>query len=95
MEKIAKHSLECDGPLIFVPTHKSYIDFMIVCYILFSYHIQSPHIAVDEIFKNVSLIGHFLRLIGAFFVKKDDSEPIYNAVLNEYIIQLLENKCSL
>ena len=42
--KIKNHR-ESDGPLIIVPTHRSYIDFLIISYVFFGYGIKCPHIA--------------------------------------------------
>ena len=33
------------GPLIIIPTHRSYIDFLIMSYVFFGYGIKVPHIA--------------------------------------------------
>lgn len=33
------------GPLVIIPTHRSYIDFLIMSYVFFGYGIKCPHIA--------------------------------------------------
>lgn len=85
LQQLCKHSTEKDGPLILVPSHKSYIDFLIVAYILFSYHIQSPHVAADDLFRNIAVIGHLLRLMGAFFVRKNQKDPVYKVTARPQI----------
>ena len=42
--KIKNHR-DGDGPLIVIPTHRSYIDFLIISYVFFGYGIKCPHIA--------------------------------------------------
>lgn len=36
---------EKSGPLIVIPTHRSYVDFLIMSYVFFGYGIKVPHIA--------------------------------------------------
>jgi glycerol-3-phosphate O-acyltransferase len=36
---------ESKGPLVIVPTHRSYIDFLIISYVFFGHGIKCPHIA--------------------------------------------------
>lgn len=59
-----------DGPIIFIPTHRSYIDFLIIPYVLFAYRLALPHIAAAEDFLSIALINQFLRYQGAFFIKR-------------------------
>ena len=43
--KIKAHIETVDGPLIIIPTHRSYIDFLIISFVFFSNGIKCPHIA--------------------------------------------------
>lgn len=38
-------ALAATHTLVFVPTHKSHLDYMTLCYILFVYGLTCPHIA--------------------------------------------------
>lgn len=64
-------------------------------YIFFAYRIQSPHIAAADLFRNIAIVGHFMRYAGAFFIEREASDPLYKSILYEYTIQLLENNCFL
>ena len=46
-----------DGPIIFIPTHRSYIDFLIIPYVLFAYRLALPHIAAAEDFLSIAFIN--------------------------------------
>lgn len=37
LKLLASHNTKKDGPLIMIPTHRSYIDFLLVSYIFFAY----------------------------------------------------------
>eukprot|EP01051_Picozoa_sp_SAG22_P019042 SAG22_NODE_3391_length_1736_cov_2.588271_2_plen_49_part_00 len=41
------------GPVIFLPTHRSYIDFLILSYVTFANRLPVPHIAAGEVFLKV------------------------------------------
>ncbi len=74
------------GPILFMPTHRSYIDFLVLSYILFSYGMEVPYIAAREDFLNIMILNHVLRHSGAFFLKKNISQdPMYYAVFTEYV----------
>ncbi|EGR30131.1 hypothetical protein IMG5_141120 [Ichthyophthirius multifiliis] len=85
-----------NGPLIMMPTHRSYLDFLLVSYIFFAYKLQAPHIAASEDFLNVQIVHHILRANGAFFMKRNSKNNIiYKAIFNEYIKLLLQENCML
>jgi glycerol-3-phosphate O-acyltransferase len=65
------YNVEKHGPLIMVPTHRSYIDFLLVSYVFFAYKMQTPHIAAAEDFLNMTIVNHILRGSGAFFLKRN------------------------
>lgn len=43
--KLKNRDEKVNGPLIIIPTHRSYIDFLIMSYVFFGYGIKVPHIA--------------------------------------------------
>jgi len=77
--------------LIIIPTHRSYIDFLIMSYVFFGYGLKVPHIAAAEDFLNMAVVHILLRKSGAFFIKRDQKKyrDLYKAVMNEYISKLL------
>ena len=59
--------------IVYVPTHRSYIDFLMVSYILFAYNMRLPLICSADDFLQVSLLNHVLRGGGAFFIKRKEN----------------------
>jgi 1-acyl-sn-glycerol-3-phosphate acyltransferase len=82
---------------VLMPTHRSYIDFIILSYIFFGYGIKCPHIAAAEDFLNMAIIHVLLRKSGAFFIKRDQQENrvLYKAIMAEYVTKLLVDKSHL
>ena len=61
-------------PIVLLPTHRSYIDFLIVGYIFFLYKLKLPYIVSDEALMNAYLIPFLVRSSGAFFFRKNQFE---------------------
>ncbi|KAH1015612.1 dihydroxyacetone phosphate acyltransferase [Dendroctonus ponderosae] len=77
-------------PVIFVPSHRSYADFVIFSYVFFHYGIEIPAIAAGMDFQGMMGVGEMLRNTGAFFMRRsygDDS--LYWAAFKEYVHQLV------
>ncbi|ENN71826.1 hypothetical protein YQE_11560, partial [Dendroctonus ponderosae] len=77
-------------PVIFVPSHRSYADFVIFSYVFFHYDIEIPAIAAGMDFQGMTGVGEMLRNTGAFFMRRsygDDS--LYWAAFKEYVHQLV------
>ena len=56
-------------PIVLLPTHRSYIDFLIVSYIFFLYQLKIPYIISDEALMNAYLIPFLIKSSGAFFFR--------------------------
>ena len=87
-ESIKQMSL--NGPVIFVPCHRSHIDSMIMLYVMVQNHMSPPHFFAG---KNLSFwpLGTFLRMAGAFFVRRSFQGAVfYTKVFSAYIHKLLE-----
>ena len=77
------------GPLIYVPSHKSHIDYLILNYILHNNHMHIPRVAAG---KNLAFwpMGHIFRKSGAFFIRRSFKQPrLYFEVFNRYIKALV------
>jgi len=77
------------GPVIFIPCHKSHIDYLILSYILHINNMPCPHIAAG---KNLSFwpVGPFFRGGGAFFIRRTfKGAVLYSKVFSEYVCRLL------
>ncbi|MFC1822500.1 1-acyl-sn-glycerol-3-phosphate acyltransferase [Thermodesulfobacteriota bacterium] len=78
------------GPLIYIPSHKSHIDYLILNYVLFVHHMHIPRIAAG---KNLLFwpMGHIFRRSGAFFIRRSfQGARLYAEVFNRYVRALLE-----
>lgn len=71
--------------VIYVPCHRSHIDYLLLSYLLFTHGLTPPHIAAG-INLNMPLIGGLLRRGGAFFMRRTfKGNPLYTAIFNEYL----------
>jgi glycerol-3-phosphate O-acyltransferase len=80
------------GTLIYVPSHKSHIDYLILNYVLLGYHMHVPRIAAGA---NLAFwpMGHIFRNCGVFFIRRSfKGEKLYSDVFNRYIKALLEER---
>jgi glycerol-3-phosphate O-acyltransferase len=78
------------GPLIYVPSHKSHIDYLILNHVLLNNHLHVPRIAAGA---NLLFwpMGHIFRQCGAFFIRRSlKGARLYAEVLARYIKALLE-----
>jgi glycerol-3-phosphate O-acyltransferase len=78
------------GPLIFIPSHKSHIDYLLLNYVLHASHMHIPRVAAG---KNLAFwpVGYIFRKAGAFFIRRSFRQPrLYLEVFNRYIKALLE-----
>ncbi|MEB0077057.1 glycerol-3-phosphate 1-O-acyltransferase PlsB [Pseudomonas sp. CCI3.2] len=71
--------------VIYVPCHRSHIDYLLLSYLLFRNGLTPPHVAAG-INLNMPGIGGLLRRGGAFFMRRTfKGNPLYSAVFNEYL----------
>ncbi|XP_030763491.1 dihydroxyacetone phosphate acyltransferase [Sitophilus oryzae] len=81
-----------DCPVIYVPSHRSYADFILFSYICFTFDLEIPAIAAAMDFHGMMGMGEMLRNTGAFYIKRaSNSDPIYWPTFKEYIYQLVAN----
>jgi glycerol-3-phosphate O-acyltransferase len=74
--------------LVYVPSHRSHIDYLLLSYLLFYRGLMIPHIAAGDNL-NMPLVGGVLRRGGAFFMRRQfRDDPIYSAVFSEYLYQV-------
>jgi glycerol-3-phosphate O-acyltransferase len=83
-------SMSRNGPLIFLPCHKSHMDYLILSYLLYQNNMSVPHVAAGQ---NLSFwpMGPLFRSGGAFFLRRSfRGAVLYSKVFAEYIHKLLE-----
>jgi len=81
--------------VVYVPCHRSHMDYLLVSYLLYENGIVPPHIAAG-INLNLPLIGALLRKGGAFFLRRSfKANALYSAVFTDYVTQLFRRGVSL
>jgi len=76
--------------IVYVPCHRSHIDYLLLSYILYINGFSLPHIAAG-INLNLPVIGGLLRRGGAFFLRRSFSgNKLYAAVFNAYLKEILQ-----
>ncbi|XP_047430409.1 dihydroxyacetone phosphate acyltransferase isoform X2 [Mugil cephalus] len=75
-----------ERPVILMPNHRSYMDFLAISYVLFNHDIPLPVIAAGIPLAGMKIVGELLRRSGAFFIRRAiGSDKLYWAVLSEYV----------
>ena len=62
-----------DGQIVVIPTHRSYMDFLICSYLFFArphLKLRIPYIAAAQEFSTVSLVGWLFEQMHAFYIKR-------------------------
>jgi glycerol-3-phosphate O-acyltransferase len=76
--------------IIYVPCHRSHIDYLLLSYIIFTRGLMVPHIAAGANL-NLPVVGSILRRSGAFFLRrKTKGDPLYTAVFLEYLHMMID-----
>ena len=84
-ESATKHTL------IYLPNHRSHVDYLILSYLLFTEGIAIPYIAAGDNL-DLPVIGGLLRRCGAFFMRRSyRDDPEYRALLADYLKLLLKD----
>lgn len=79
------------GSLILLPSHKSYIDFLVVSYVFYKSNIPVPLIVAGE---NLSFfpMGPIARRAGAFFIRRTfRGDRLYAALVDAYVRRLFRD----
>lgn len=80
-----------DNEIIYVPCHRSHIDYLLLSYVLYHNGLQVPHIAAG-INLNMPIVGPILRRGGAFFMRRTfKGNKLYAAVFDEYLHSVFSN----
>lgn len=71
-------------PIVLVPNHRSYFDFLILSWLFYQNFLVPPHIAARE---NMAFgpFGFLFRHMGAFFLRRSFDDPLYKEVFRAYV----------
>lgn len=75
---------------VYAPSHRSYLDFVLMSYILFSYDMALPNIASGMDFYRMQVVGELLRKTGAFYMRRTFStDKLYKEIFRGYIASIV------
>ena len=84
-----------DYEVIYVPCHRSHIDYLLVSYFVYHNGLVPPHVAAG-VNLNLPVLGRFLRMGGAFFLRRSfRAQKLYAVVFNEYLSKILAQGTSI
>uniref|UniRef100_A0A674N1L3 Glycerol-3-phosphate acyltransferase 1, mitochondrial n=1 Tax=Takifugu rubripes TaxID=31033 RepID=A0A674N1L3_TAKRU len=95
LEMVKKAATEQNVPMIFLPVHKSHIDYLLITLILFCHNIKAPHIAAGNNL-SIPILSTLIRKLGGFFIRRKMEETedgkkdiLYRSLLYAYTEELL------
>ncbi|EDL96744.1 glyceronephosphate O-acyltransferase, isoform CRA_b [Rattus norvegicus] len=81
-----------EHPVILLPSHRSYIDFLMLSFVLYNYDLPVPVIAAGMDFLGMRVVSELLRMSGAFFMRRTfGGNKLYWAVFSEYVKTMLRS----
>ena len=84
------HEVGKNNEVIYVPCHRSHIDYLLMSFVLYNEGLHVPHVAAG-INLNMPIIGPLLRRGGAFFLRRSfKGHRLYAAVFSAYLNQILQ-----
>lgn len=82
-------TIPADHTRVYVPCHRSHVDYLLLSYCLYQQGINLPHIAAG-INLNIPIVGALLRRSGAFFMRRSlGGDKLYTTLFNEYLYQMI------
>ncbi|MGD9841598.1 MAG: glycerol-3-phosphate 1-O-acyltransferase PlsB [Steroidobacteraceae bacterium] len=76
--------------VIYVPCHRSHLDYLLLSYVIYSSGYAVPHVAAG-VNLNLPVLGSVLRKGGAFFIRRSfTGNALYSAVFTKYLGLMME-----
>ncbi|XP_070783314.1 glycerol-3-phosphate acyltransferase 1, mitochondrial isoform X1 [Enoplosus armatus] len=98
LEMVKKAATEQNVPMVFLPVHKSHIDYLLITLILFCHNIKAPHIAAGNNL-SIPILSTLIRKLGGFFIRRKMEETgdgkrdiLYRSLLQAYTEELLRQQ---
>ena len=86
-ERVRKLALE-GHEIVYVPCHRSHMDYLLLSYLLYHQGLVPPHIAAG-INLNFFPVGSIFRSWGAFFIRRTfKGSRLYSTIFREYLAEL-------
>jgi glycerol-3-phosphate O-acyltransferase len=75
--------------IIYVPCHRSHMDYLLLSYVIYDQGFAIPHIAAG-LNLNLPIVGRFLRKGGAFFIRRSlRGSALYTIVFMKYLAAMM------
>lgn len=82
-------ALAADYEIIYVPCHRSHVDYLLLSYVIYKRGLSIPYIAAGDNL-DAPVLGSLLRGAVAFFIRRSfRGNALYTAVLREYLHTLI------
>ena len=83
-------NLPANAEIVYVPCHRSHMDYLLLNYVLYDNRFLTPHVAAG-INLNFWPVGSFLRRVGAFYIRRTfNNNRLYAVAFSEYVSFLLQ-----
>lgn len=93
--KMLKEAGSSGLPVVFLPLHRSHLDYILISFILLNNNVRAPLVAAGDNLR-IPFFGSLLRGLGAFFIKRridpisGRKDLVYKAVLHTYMNECLK-----
>lgn len=75
--------------IVYLPCHRSHIDYLLMTYVIFRAGLTPPHVAAGDNL-DLPVLGRILRGGGGFFLRRSfKGDPLYATVFAEYLHRML------
>lgn len=85
-------TLAPDYQVVYVPCHRSHVDYLLLSYVIYKRGLRIPHVAAGKNL-NIPILGELLRSGGAFFMRRSfKGNTLYSTVFKEYVHSLMQRQ---
>jgi glycerol-3-phosphate O-acyltransferase len=89
------HDVAAGNEIVYVPCHRSHMDYILLSYAIYREGFAIPHIAAG-VNLNLPVVGRFLRKGGGFFIRRSfRGNALYTVVFTQYLAAIMARGHSL
>ncbi|MET0290757.1 MAG: glycerol-3-phosphate 1-O-acyltransferase PlsB [Steroidobacteraceae bacterium] len=89
------HEVAAGNEIVYVPCHRSHMDYILLSYAIYREGFAIPHIAAG-VNLNLPVVGRFLRKGGGFFIRRSfRGSALYSVVFTQYLAAIMARGHSL
>ncbi|XP_041371344.1 glycerol-3-phosphate acyltransferase 1, mitochondrial-like [Gigantopelta aegis] len=93
--KMLQNTAKKGVPVIYLPLHKSHLDYILVTFLLWNINVRAPYVAAGDNL-DIPFFGALMKGLGGFFIRRkldresDKKDVIYRKLLQVYMRELLK-----